>query len=399
MFLFSSNGLEQFLQDNSSHFMNDLIYHPQDEHRENAIWVVKQHTPLPVPYLSYLHRDDVGLRPLTFFVEYHLQEVDGKHNNIKVLEKIVRIESHFWKDYDESARVMQTLICGGVPVYKERKSDLMTERKMMIGSIPILHEFVYNVYNLKSFAKMQDYQEIDTRSDNWFGRYPEEPEMSLNREFDAIRNRIYKMVPTVPLPFDVPNVKWDKVQYWSTDYTGQEKWQQTHRRIDQQCKRFGLTNFQEPTRVMCSYTPHGRIRDELCPDCNFHPCCWATNSDHIIHNVKSMRGGNVYGNNERRFLAYRVCYYVLHQGYSASHERIRLPDCMTNAIKREWPNPPGEEYTGFIRRRRRRLHTVKLQIQPSRKPPPSAVALANCNPRELKYGTTSREAIEIDDNE
>jgi hypothetical protein len=125
--------------------MNDLIYHPQDEHRENAIWVVKQHTPLPVPYLSYLHRDDVGLRPLTFAVEYHLQEVDGKHNNIQVLEKIVRVKSHFWKDYDKSARVMQTLICGGVPVYKERKSDLMTERKMMTGSIPILHEFVYNV--------------------------------------------------------------------------------------------------------------------------------------------------------------------------------------------------------------------------------------------------------------
>jgi hypothetical protein len=129
----------------------------------------------------------------------------------------------------------------------------MTERKLIIGSIPILHEFVYNIYNLKSFAKMKGYQEIDTRSNNWFGRYPEEPEMSLNQEFDAIRNRIYKMVPTVPFAFDVPNVKWDKVQYWSTNYTGQEKWQQTHCRIDQQCKRFGLTNFQEMTRVMCSY--------------------------------------------------------------------------------------------------------------------------------------------------
>jgi hypothetical protein len=95
----------------------------------------------------------------------------------------------------------------------------MTERKMIIGSIPILHEFVYNIYNLKSFAKMKDYQEIDTRSDNWLHRYPEEPEMSLNREFDAICNRIYKMVPTVPFAFDVPNLKWDKVQYWSTDYT------------------------------------------------------------------------------------------------------------------------------------------------------------------------------------
>jgi hypothetical protein len=154
MFLFSSNGLEQFLQDNSSHFMNDLIYHPQDKHHENAIWVVKQHTPLPVPYLSHLHLDDVGLRPLTFAVEYHLQEVPGKHNNIQILGKIVRVETHFWKDYTESARVMQTLICRGVPVYKERENELMTERKMIIGSIPILHEFVYNVYNLKSFAKM-----------------------------------------------------------------------------------------------------------------------------------------------------------------------------------------------------------------------------------------------------
>jgi hypothetical protein len=222
MFLFSSNGLEQFLQDNSSHFMNDQIYHPQDKHPENAIWVVKQQTPLPFLYLSYLHRDDVGLRPLTFAAEYHLQEVPGKHNNIQILEQIVRVESHFWKDYTESARVMKTLTCGGVPVYKERKSELMTERKMIIWSIPILHEFVYNVYNLKSFAKMKDYQEIDTRSDNWFGRYPEEPEMSLNREFDAVRNRIYKMVPKVPFAFDVPNVKWDKVQYWSTDYTGQK---------------------------------------------------------------------------------------------------------------------------------------------------------------------------------
>jgi hypothetical protein len=78
-----------------------------------------------------------------------------------------------------------------------------------------------------------------------------------------------------------------------------------------------------------------------------------------------MRGGNFYKNNERRFLAYRVCYYVLHQGYSASYEHICLPDCMPQAMKREWPNPPGEEYTGFIRRRRCWLHPVKLQIQPS----------------------------------
>jgi hypothetical protein len=169
---------------------------------------------------------------------------------------------------------------------------------MNIGNIPVLHEFVYNVNNCKSFTKPKDYQEIDHRSDNWYGRYPETPEMSLNREFDAIRNRIYRMVPTVPFGFDVPNVKWDKVNYWSVDYTGQEKWQETHRRIEEQCKRFGPTNFQEPTRVMCSYTSQGKIRDELCPGCNFHPCCWVSNSDHIVHNVKSMRGGNGYENNE-----------------------------------------------------------------------------------------------------
>jgi hypothetical protein len=72
---------------------------------------------------------------------------------------------------------------------------------------------------------------------------------------------------------------------------------------------------------------------------------------------------------------------------------------MTNAIKREWPNPPGEEYMGFIRRRRRRLHPVKVQIQSPRKHPPSAVAQANCHPRELKYGTSTKEAIEIEDDE
>jgi hypothetical protein len=122
------------------------------------------------------------------------------------------------------------------PVHKERKSELMTERKMNIGSIPILHKFVYNINNSKSFAKPKDYQAIDIHSNNWYGRYPETLEMSLNREFDAIRNRIYRMVPTVPFGYGVPNVKWDKVNYWSADYTGQEKWQETHRRIDEQCK-------------------------------------------------------------------------------------------------------------------------------------------------------------------
>jgi hypothetical protein len=125
MFLFSSNGLEQFLQDNSSHFVNDLIFLPQDEHCENAIWIVKQHIQLPIPYLSYFHRDDVeGVRPLTFAVEYQLQEVAGEHNNIRILEKIVRVHTSFWKDYTESAKVMQTLICGGVPYTRRGKVNL-----------------------------------------------------------------------------------------------------------------------------------------------------------------------------------------------------------------------------------------------------------------------------------
>jgi hypothetical protein len=112
MFLFSSNGLEQFLQDNSSHFMNDLIYHPHDEHRENPIWVVKQHKRFTVPCFSYLHCDNVeGVRPLTFATEFHLQEVAGEQNNIQVLQKIVRVQTPFWKNYAESAKVMQTLIC------------------------------------------------------------------------------------------------------------------------------------------------------------------------------------------------------------------------------------------------------------------------------------------------
>jgi hypothetical protein len=122
MFLFSSNGLEKFLQDNSSHFVNDLIFLPQDKHCENAIWVVKQHTHLPIPYLSCLHRDDVeGVRPLTFAVGYHLQEVAGEHNNIRILERIVRVHTSFWKDYTESAKVMQTLICRDVPYTRRGK--------------------------------------------------------------------------------------------------------------------------------------------------------------------------------------------------------------------------------------------------------------------------------------
>jgi hypothetical protein len=101
-----------------------------------------------------LHCDDVeGIRPLTFATEFHLQEAAGEHNNIQVLQKIVRVQTPFWKDYAESAKAMQPLICGGVPVYKERKGELMTIRRMIIGSIPILHEFVYNVNNRKSFAK------------------------------------------------------------------------------------------------------------------------------------------------------------------------------------------------------------------------------------------------------
>lgn len=97
-----------------------------------------------------------------------------------------------------------------------------------------------------------------------------------------------------------------------------------------------------------------------------------------------MRGGNGYENNERRYLAYRVCYLILHQGYLATHERICLPDCMTQAIKREWPNPPGEKYRGFVRRRRRRV--------------PAAIPAIplNHHPRPIKI---EKEVIEIEDEE
>jgi hypothetical protein len=195
-------------------------------------------------------------------------------------------------------------------------------------------------------------------------------------------------------------VRWDKVNYCLADYTGQEQWQETHRRIDEQCKRFGLTNFQEPTRVMCSYTPQGKIRDKLCPDCNFHPCSWVTNSNHIVHNVKSMRGGNGYKNNERHYLGYRVCYYVLHQGYSATNERIRLPDCMTQAIEKEWPNPPGEKYTRYNLRRHRRAYPVRLQIQPPQIRIQPVAAQSICRPRHIKIKIEKplQEVIEIEDD-
>jgi len=401
MFLFSSNGLEELLQDNQSICTPDLIHHPQDEHYDFPVWVLTQHTYMPIPDHCYMYHDD-GERPLKFAVEYHLQEVPGVAGGIKVLQKIVRVKTRFWKNYEESTKVLDTLLSGGVPTYKEKKNDLMTERKMVIGVIPILHEFVYNVDNQLSFVKLDDYLVVDTRSDNWFGRYPEEPEMSLNREFDAIRNRCYDVVPTIPDHSNRVIGRFDNVSYWTTEYIGQEKWQRTHRLIDEQCKRFGLTNFQEPTRVMCSYTPQGKSRDELCTHCNYHPCVWLTNSEHIVHNVKTMRGGDGYENNERRWLAYRLGYYILHGGYSARYGRIRLPECMTTAIQKEWPTAPGQEYRGFIRRRRPRtsypkptpkailkIAAVKIGSTPVKVRKMAAIKI---EPKEV-------EVIEIDDSE
>jgi hypothetical protein len=208
--------------------------------------------------------------------------------------------------------------------------------------------------------------------------------MSLNQESDAIRNRTYRIVPTVPFAYDVPNVKWNKLNYWSFSYLGQEKWQETHRCIDEQCKRFGLTNFQEPTRVMCSYTAQGRTWDELCPHCSFHPCAWEINSNRIVHNVNSMRGGIGYGNREQRFLAYRLFYHVLYKGYSPTNKRVCLPDCMTQAIKREWPNPPGENYMGYICRRHHRVPPVFPPIRSRRTWSPAVVAWSIGHPREIK---------------
>jgi hypothetical protein len=104
-----------------------------------------------------------------------------------------------------------------------------------------------------------------------------------------------------------------------------------------------------------------------------------------------MRGGNGYENNERQFLAYRVCYLILHQGYLARNERIRLPDCMTHSIKREWPNPPGEEYTEFNLRRHcrpvRLVHPFRLQI------------LEYHHPRPIKIEKLRTEVIEIFDKD
>jgi hypothetical protein len=114
-----------------------------------------------------------------------------------------------------------------------------------------------------------------------------------------------------------------------------------------------------------------------------------------------MRGGNGYENNKRCYLAYRVCYVVLHQGYSATNERIRLPDCMTKAIKKEWPNPPGQKYTGFNLHRRRRVHPVRIQIQPPQIRIQPVVAKSICRPGQIKIKIEKslQEVIEIEDDE
>jgi hypothetical protein len=63
-----------------------------------------------------------------------------------------------------------------------------------------------------------------------------------------------------------------------------------------------------------------------------------------------MHGGNGYENNKRRYLAYPVSYLVLHQGYSATNEHIRLPDCMTQAIQtHQVRNTPGSIFAVVVK--------------------------------------------------
>jgi hypothetical protein len=57
---------------------------------------------------------------------------------------------------------------------------------------------------------------------------------------------------------------------------------------------------------------------------------------------------------------------------------------MTQAIKRKWPNPPGENYIGYIRRRRRRVPPVFPPIRSPRTRSPAVIARLIGYPREIK---------------
>jgi hypothetical protein len=85
--------------------------------------------------------------------------------------------------------------------------------------------------------------------------------------------------------------------------------------------------------------------------------------------------------------------------YSPTNERVCLPDCMTQAIKREWPNPPGENYTRFIRRRRRWVPPVFPPIWSPRTRSPAVVARSIGHPREIKIEKPVQEVIVIEDEE
>ena len=397
--LFSvANGFEQFLLSVSSHFSDETIYLPYDDKLEHPIWIVSQYKPLQVPPMSYLLYED---RSVTFTAEYHLQEVDGEQNTIQVLKKIVRVHLPFWTSYTDCVKVIHTLMGGGNPIYKERESDLFTERRMVIGGIAILHEFVYNINNLKSFSKIEDYPEIHAGSQNRSGIYEMESYMSLDREFDAICNRLHRWVPTVPTQGDVPQVEFEKVDSWSLCYSRQETWKETHARINELCKRFRITNFKEPTRMLCYYSPGGNSSRQNCTHCNCHPCAWEINRVEIIRNVNSMRGESRYSANERRFLGYRFFYFILHDGYGPINKRVPLPRCGTEAIKKEWPNPPGVGFTGF-KLHRRRTNTVRAVSSPqARLPADVSTRQSICRPRQIKYYIDPKkkpnEVIEIHD--
>ena len=115
-----------------------------------------------------------------------------------------------------------------------------------------------------------------------------------------------------------------------------------------------------------------------------------------------MRGGDGYENNEWRWLAYRLGYYILHGGYSARYGRIRLPECMTSAIQKEWPTAPGQEYRGFIHRRRPRTSYAKPTPKAVRKIAAVKIGSTPVKVRKMaaiKIEPKEVEVIEIDDSE
>jgi hypothetical protein len=116
--------------------------------------------------------------------------------------------------------------------------------------------------------------------------------------------------------------------------------------------------------------------------------------------AKSMRDGNVYGNNERRFLAYHVYATMFY---------IKVTQRPTNVSASQIVWPMLSKGSGQI-------HLVKnaqglfvvagvgctqssCKFNHPGNTPTSAVARANCHLREFKYRTSPKEAIEIEDDE